>query len=159
MLEYTHMGDVPHDRLDYDQITDQIFVGTNFCCQVHFDKELIEKGIYADISLEGERVDAPFGVEYFLWLPVPDATAPTQDQLFQGSNAIKSLIDAGKKVYIHCMNGHGRGPTMTAAYLISSGSTTDDAINLLHKKRKGSHILNGQREALRTFEKSIKKQD
>ncbi len=153
------MGDVPHNKLDYDQITDQIFVGTNFCCQVHFDQELIEKGVYADISLEGERVDAPFGIEYYLWLPVPDATAPSQDQLLQGVRAMKSLMDAGKKIYIHCMNGHGRGPTMVAAYLIHNGYTVDEAIELVQSKRRGAHILKGQKKALREFEQIIRKQD
>lgn len=150
------MGKAPHNQLNYDQITDQIFVGTNFCCQTHFDQELLDQGMYADISLEAERVDAPFGVDYYLWLPVIDNTAPTQDQLLQGSHAIKSLIDDDKKIYIHCMNGHGRGPTLAAAYLILNGMTTNEAIDLLHKKREGAHILPVQKEALEKFEAKIK---
>ena len=159
MIHLMNMGDAPHNKLEYDQITDQIYVGTNFCCQVHFDKELLDLGIYADISLEGERVDAPFGVDYYLWLPVPDTQAPKQDQLMQGANAIKSLIDAGKKIYIHCMNGHGRGPTLAAGYLISTGMSTEEAVDLLHKKRRGSHILSIQQKALKQFQQTIKKQD
>jgi len=41
-------------------------------CQEHFSEKLIKKGIKADISLEKESLDRPFGATYFLWLPVKD---------------------------------------------------------------------------------------
>ena len=62
-------------RFEYSQITPYIFVGTNMCCTVHLDKSLMKKGIRADISLEEERIDAPFGANYYFWLPTKDHTA------------------------------------------------------------------------------------
>ena len=85
---------------EYNQITDEIFIGTNMCCTVHFDEELIKKGITADISVEAEKLDAPFGVEFFSWIPVKDYTSPTEDQLKLGVHVLDSLIDMKKKVYI-----------------------------------------------------------
>ena len=124
-----------HDvAFEYDQITDNIFIGTNMCCQVHFEQELLDKGINIDISLEEERLDAPFGVESFLWLPTKDLTPPSQDQLDMGVKAIDSYISLNKKMYVHCRLGHGRGPTMVAAYLISTGMTLEDAIETIRKK-------------------------
>ncbi|OGY78620.1 MAG: hypothetical protein A3B74_04540 [Candidatus Kerfeldbacteria bacterium RIFCSPHIGHO2_02_FULL_42_14] len=57
----------PHTPvLDYHLITAGIYIGTNQYCQTHFDKRLAKEGITADISLEEERLDAPFGVDFFI---------------------------------------------------------------------------------------------
>src|SRR3989338_9917321 len=95
-----------HDEVqfEYSQITSQIFLGTNFCCQTHFDQELLSQGITADISLEEEKIDSPLGVSYFLWLAVKDETAPTQKQLKVGVDFLAEIIKLGEKVYIHCKN-------------------------------------------------------
>ena len=91
-----------HGKLtfEYNKITEYIYLGTNQCCQVHFKKALLKKGIKADISLEKERIDAPFGVDYYLWLPVTDHTAPSQKQLITGVNFIENLIKNKIKIYI-----------------------------------------------------------
>lgn len=54
-----------HIVLSYNQINEFIYAGNNMCCQTHFEKELLAKGITADISLELERLDNPKGVSYF----------------------------------------------------------------------------------------------
>ncbi len=66
---------------DYDQIDEEVFIGTNMCCQLGFNKELLTKNVRADISLEELKVDAPMGVDYFLWLPTKDKEPPTLDKL------------------------------------------------------------------------------
>ncbi|MBW2965893.1 dual specificity protein phosphatase family protein [Candidatus Woesearchaeota archaeon] len=129
----------PKLTFEYNKITDYIYIGTNQCCQIHFKKELLGKGIKADISLEKERLDAPFGVDYYLWLPVKDHTAPSQKQLIIGVNFIENLIKNKIKVYVHCQRGHGRAPTLVAAYLISKGKTVKQAISLIKKKRSVIH--------------------
>lgn len=48
-------------ELEYNEITDGIYIGTNQCCQTHFDEKLKKEGITADISLEEDRLDAPRG--------------------------------------------------------------------------------------------------
>jgi hypothetical protein len=136
---------------DYSRIDEHVFIGTNMCCQFGFNRELLAKGVTADISLEGERVDAPTGVEYFLWLPTVDHQPPSSTALEQGVHAIRLLISQGKKMYIHCKNGHGRAPTLYAAYLISTGMSVDDAIAAIHTQRPSIHLEQVQREALKRF--------
>ena len=41
---------------------------------------------------------------------------------------IDAEINRGGKVYIHCAVGCGRAPTMTAAYLISTGDAPRDSV-------------------------------
>ena len=57
-------GKVSHS-FNYDYITDGIFIGTNACCIMHFKPELLKKGVDADISLQDDKLDAPYGAKYF----------------------------------------------------------------------------------------------
>lgn len=141
-----------HKPLDYNYIADGIYIGTNVCCQVHFDERLSQEGIEADISLEAERVDAPFGVQFYLWLPVIDHMAPTPEQLQVGVAMLETFVGLKKKVYVHCKNGHGRAPTLVAAYLIKQGRSVAEAEQFLKTKRSVVHIRDAQREALQAFQ-------
>lgn len=120
---------------------------------MHFEKKLMDKGITADVSLEEKRVDAPFGVKSYLWLPTKDHYPPTQNQLQIAAEHIGHLIDTGNKVYVHCKNGHGRAPTLVAAYYIHRGMEVKEAMKKIKTKRKSTHINERQQRALTRFYK------
>lgn len=141
--------------MDYSQITDQIYIGTNFCCQSHFDPALLEMGVTYDLSLEEERVDSPTGGAAYLWLPVPDMQSPTPLQFAMGVSFIRAAIQSGRKIYVHCKNGHGRSPTMVAAYLITTGLSVDDAVAFIASRRPEIHIEPAQLEGLRSYARSL----
>lgn len=148
---------IPHPKhilLEYNQVTEQIYLGTNQCCQTHFEESLLKVGIRADISLEKERLDTPFGVDFFLWLPVADHQPSSQEQLFVGAGAVKGLVDNNIKVYVHCKRGHGRGPTLVAAYFILEGLSAAKAIKRVRDKRR-IHLTLGQIKALKEFEIAV----
>lgn len=138
-------------ELEYSQVTDGIYIGTNRCCQTHFDKKLKKEGITADISLEADRLDAPFGVDFYVWLPVKNHQAPVPDQLEFGVAVLKKLVAMKKKIYVHCQNGHGRAPTLVAAYLISKGKSAEEAEAFIKSKRSSMHLEETQRQALQDF--------
>ena len=146
-------------QLEYDYISEGIFIGTNQCCQTHFDEKLKKEGITADISLEEERMDAPFGVDFYVWIPIKDRSAPTQDQLDFGVSILEKLVAMKKKVYVHCQNGHGRAPTLVAAYLIQQGKTLAEAIDFIKSKRPAIHLEEVQTSALETFFSRQKNQE
>lgn len=140
---------------DYDQISDEVFIGTNMCCQFGFNRELLTKNVRADISLEELKVDAPMGVDYFLWLPTENGKAPTQDKLILGVQTLEFLIKRKIKVYIHCKNGHGRAPTLFIAYLIKTGMEVSEAIKYLQSKRPVIHLNETQIAALNSFKNKL----
>lgn len=144
-----------HSTLDYSYIDDGIYIGTNQCCQMHFDQELTKDGVTADVSLEETRLDQPFGVEFYTWIPVNDHQAPSQDQMKLGAATLENLVALKKKVYVHCKNGHGRAPTLVAAYLVSKGVSPENAESFVKSKRPSTHLQDNQREALKIFAKSI----
>lgn len=140
--------------LDYNYITDGIFIGTNQCCKIGIAEVLKKEGITADVSLEDIQLDQPFGVEMYTWIPTPDHTPPTQDQLSFGASVLAKLVSQKKKVYVHCKNGHGRASTLVSAYLIHKGYTVEDAIKLIKENRLTIHLQESQIEALGIFTKN-----
>lgn len=137
--------------LDYNHIAEGIYAGTNQCCTTGLLEVLRKEGITADISLEAEKLDHPFGVDMYVWLPTHDETPPSTDQLSFGVQTLKELVRQKRKVYVHCKNGHGRTSTLIAAYFIEQGKTVDEAIALIKEKRPGIHLQSNQRQALETF--------
>lgn len=143
--------------MEWSKITDQIFIGTNMCCTMHFAK-LMKLGVRVDIDLEKERVEKPDGLDAYLWLPVVDGTAPSQSQLRAGAAMLREVVNDGKKVYVHCKNGHGRGPTLVAAYLIWNNSFTPaEAVDFIKKHRPEIHPNDIQIAALEKFYSWVKK--
>lgn len=138
-------------ELEYNYIADGIYIGTNQCCRTHFDENLRKEGITADISLEGKQVDAPFGVDFYVWIPTPDHAAPTPDQLDFGVAVLEKLVLLKRKIYVHCQNGHGRASTLVAAYLLKQGKSLDEAIEFIKIKRPAIHLEKVQKEALAKF--------
>ncbi|MBI2889055.1 MAG: dual specificity protein phosphatase family protein [Candidatus Liptonbacteria bacterium] len=149
MSETTH-AHITGNPLDYHHIADGIFVGTNQCCLMGLHEVLKNEGITADISLEENRLDQPFGVAAYLWLPTPDHAPPSKLQLALGIAMLLELISHKQKVYVHCKNGHGRAPTLVAAFLIAErGYAPEKAIALLKSKRSSVHLQPGQEEMLK----------
>ncbi|MBI2048152.1 MAG: dual specificity protein phosphatase family protein [Parcubacteria group bacterium] len=140
-------------QLNYDAIIDGIYIGTNQCCKTHFEEVLLKEGITADISLEEERLDIPFGVDMYVWIPVKNHTPPTSDQLDFGVATLEKLLSLRRKIYVHCKNGHGRAPTLVAAYLIKKGKTVEEAIEFIKSKRPAIHLQDEQKNALIDFAK------
>ena len=143
--------------LEYSQITDQIYVGSDFCkggiCLIH-EEEFKKLGVTVEINLSREDNELPpkNGIASYTWLPVADGNAPTPDQLAIGTCILDTSINAGKKVYVHCRNGHARSPSLVAAYLAKyGGMNLEEAYELIKEKRPESHIEESQKKALEEF--------
>ncbi|PJC31359.1 hypothetical protein CO051_04200 [Candidatus Roizmanbacteria bacterium CG_4_9_14_0_2_um_filter_39_13] len=156
-MQHTHIT-------DYSHITPLIILGSDLCkgwkCPVH-SEEFRKLGIHTEINLETEH-DEPVAPELdvYLRLPTPDETAPTQEQLLIATDALQRTIKSNKKAYVHCKNGHGRSPTVVAAYFIRfEHKNVDEAVNLIKNKRPEIHINKIQFEALEEFRREVVEND
>jgi protein-tyrosine phosphatase len=90
----------------------------------------------------------------YTWIPVVDGHAPTKEQLDLGTAIINQAVKNEKKIYVHCKNGHGRSPTLVAAYLVKyKGFQVGQAVELIKKARPEVHIEDTQLKALMGFSK------
>lgn len=147
---------------DYSKILDNIYIGSDLCkgmvCPIH-GPEFEALGILVELNLSVEKKEIPpDGIDVYTWLPVADGYPPTPEQLNIGSSIINEAVSSGKKVYVHCKNGHARSPTMVAAYLVRfQGKTVDEAIGLIKRNRPETHIEENQKQALEAFKEKWSK--
>lgn len=141
---------------DYSKITDKIYIGSDLCkgrvCPAH-SEEFKTLGVCVELNLSAEKKEIPpDDIDSYSWVPVVDGYAPSQDQLDIGTSIINQAVENGETVYVHCKNGHGRSPTMVAAYLIRyKNMKIDKAIDFIGKRRPEIHIENTQKKALNEF--------
>lgn len=93
--------------------------------------ELQKLGIGAIVSV----MDDPSNLELYqqanlphLWLAIKGGTAPTRSQIQQLQDFIDSQNHA---VAIHCTGGKRRTATALAGYLINSGTSYDEAMEII----------------------------
>ncbi len=149
---------------DYSVITKNIIIGSDLCkgkyCPIH--REEFEKlGVDFEINLSKEKKEQTAGNVYgSYWIPVADGYPPTEKQIDLGTSIIEKVVKENKKIYVHCKNGHGRSPTMVAAYLIRyKGSTPEKAEKIIKEKRPEIHIEKIQMEGLNKYFKKYNKND
>jgi protein-tyrosine phosphatase len=73
--------------------------------------------------------------EQVLWSPVPDFHAPEIEDALALVRQLRSRLDRGDTVLMHCGGGIGRTGTMAAALLITMGMSSADAIALVGSSR------------------------
>lgn len=145
-----------HEPLDYSQITPLILIGKNACCTTHFDEALTARGVRADLSLEKERIDRPYGVDMFLWLPTEDHKAMTHEKADLGIRTLAFFEEHNIPCYVHCKNGHGRAPMLVAAYFMAKRSmTADEALAAVKERRPAAHLQDEQLAFLRELNISL----
>ncbi|MBC8112298.1 MAG: dual specificity protein phosphatase family protein [Verrucomicrobia bacterium] len=137
------------------RITEKIFVGGQYSIQKL--PELKERGVTAIVNMRETSVyneSLYLGLKY-LHLPTTDQTPPTLEDLQKGVDFISKEIAEGGKVYVHCRQGQGRGPTMAIAYLISTGMAFEKAFEAVKAIRIFINPTPSQRETLKEYEKSL----
>jgi atypical dual specificity phosphatase len=90
-----------------------------------------------------------------LHLPVQNSDPPSPRQLEQGVAAISEALARGTRVAVHCAAGLGRTGTLLAAYLVSQGSSADEAIARVRAVRPGSVETLEQEQAVHDFARRI----
>ena len=90
--------------------------------------------------------------------PVPDFTAPEQDQIDRMITFITKSLAEGRPVGVSCGAGLGRTGTILACYLVNRCLDSEAAINKVRTDRPGSIESEEQEEAIRTYASHLAKQ-
>jgi protein-tyrosine phosphatase len=70
-----------------------------------------------------------------VWSPVPDFHAPSLNEAVELLTLVRTRLDRGETVLMHCAGGIGRTGTMAAALLITMGMSRADALALVASSR------------------------
>lgn len=144
--------------LQRSQITANLFLGGQY--NLRGLRKLKEMGITAIINMRMHSVyaEASYQGLQYLHLPTPDNTAPKMEDLIKGAEFAHSVISNGGKIYIHCRQGLGRGPTMAIAYLLRMGATYEDAFATVKRVRTFIRPRHSQIERLKELEAYYEKE-
>lgn len=145
--------------LNISQITDLLFVGGEF--QAAEWPRLHEMGIRAVLSLQAEHEDVFEGPapERTLRIPVIDHTAPSLEQLREAVGFLAAAHDEGLPVMVHCHAGVGRAPLAAAAFLVSRGMPSDDAVDLIARARPIIGLNEKQYRRLKEWEQFLRSEE
>ncbi len=137
--------------LRYSQITPQIYVGSQHGMLGKL--RLRWAGVTASVNLREEFDDADKSLlfEDYLYIPVPDETPVSLEQLKKGIGFIQQVIDSEGKVYVHCASGVGRSVMLVIAYLIHTGMTFDEAFAAVKATRPFIYLFPSQHSRLQEF--------
>jgi protein-tyrosine phosphatase len=121
--------------LRYGQVTPALYLGSQ---HGRMGKRKLQRlGIHASVNLRSEFDDAAHGLALSsaCHLPTPDGYAPSVEQLREGIAFIRRVLEKGGRVYVHCLSGIGRAPTLAAAYLVSEGMSAEEAVAAVRRAR------------------------
>lgn len=151
-IDYLHRVLLGIPTLQRSQISANLFLGGQY--NLRGLKKLKQMGITAIVSMREDSSfkEAQFDGIKFLHLPTVDNTAPKVEDLIKGADFIDHEIKNNGKVYIHCRQGLGRGPSMAIAYLIKLGTTYNDAHALVKNVRTFIKLRPSQTARLKEIE-------
>ena len=85
----------------------------------------------------------------------PEAGLCIRQSIQRGVKFIDFLVSNRIKTFVHCKNGHGRAPTLVAAYFISRGMGVQQAVDTIAAKRPVIHFTEAQMRALDDFKAAM----
>lgn len=115
---------------------------------------LVDAGIGAVVCLLNLPQVAPLyrGADVaFLRVPIPDGGVPSVEQALEVVAFIESQRASGRRVAVHCEAGLGRTGTALAAYLISQGSSAEEAIRRIREIEPAAIETSHQLQFLHDF--------
>jgi len=156
IVDQTHRMLVGMPTLKRSQITANLFLGGQY--NLRGLTRLREIGITGIINMRMHSIytEAQYQGFHYLHLPTLDNTAPGFDDLVKGADFAHNEIKKNGKVYIHCRQGLGRGPSMAIAYLLKMGATYEDAFRAVKKVRTFINPTNVQIVRLKELEEYYK---
>ncbi|HEY3587261.1 MAG TPA: dual specificity protein phosphatase family protein [Myxococcaceae bacterium] len=139
---------------NFDWIADRLAVGGSFPMEAA-EQLARQEGIRAVVDLRIERRDDEallrvHGLE-LLHLPTQDCCAIAPWMIDDGVAWVRSRLDAGTRVLIHCEHGIGRSALLALCTLVAGGAEPLDAMNRLKAGRPVASPGAEQIEAFRSW--------
>lgn len=80
----------------------------------------------------------------YRWLPTKGGTAPSPEQLQELQAFVEQQNQIGNAVAVHCTSGNRRTGTILAAYLINTGLSYDNAMQVIQTANPDAELRQAQ---------------
>lgn len=80
----------------------------------------------------------------YRWLPTKGGTAPTLEQIHELQAFVEQQNQLGSAVAVHCTSGNRRTGTMLAAYLICTGASYEEAMQIIQTANPNAELRTAQ---------------
>ena len=137
----------------YDQITEKLFLGNEDTAR---DKAILNKLNISNILICAEGCEPFFKDEYkYKILYIDDAI--DENILSWLQEAFEFIDSSEKNIYIHCVMGISRSPSIVIAYLMYKNKMSyEEAYDFVKNKRNVINPNSGFQDQLKKFEKILK---
>ena len=137
----------------YDQITEKLFLGNEDTAR---DKAILNKLNISNILICAEGCEPFFKDEYkYKILYIDDAI--DENILSWLQEAFEFIDSSEKNIYIHCVMGISRSPSIVIAYLMYKNKISyEEAYDFVKNKRNVINPNSGFQDQLKKFEKILK---
>ena len=137
----------------YEQITEKLFLGNEDTAR---DKAILNKLNISNILICAEGCEPFFKDEYkYKILYIDDAI--DENILSWLQEAFEFIDSSEKNIYIHCVMGISRSPSIVIAYLMYKNKMSyEEAYDFVKNKRNVINPNSGFQEQLKKFEKILK---
>ncbi len=139
-------GPIPHSREDYEYLRS---IGISVIVSL---VEEWEYEAYTSLSESEVRELVKNLGMLLVRCPTPDGFAPPEDKLLELVKLLDEYDREGRKVYVHCVGGMGRTPTVLACFLVYRGYTAEDALRRVNEVNPEMSITDEQYYAVKAFE-------
>jgi atypical dual specificity phosphatase len=141
------LGALPLKKNQLKEIIDQENKAVLSVVEKH---ELKGIGVFSDPVTEEDWIEAK--VEQKI-LSVMDTDAPSIEQIQEGVKFMRSHIELGQKVYVHCKAGKGRSPLIVICYLMCHENMDYANAFKFVKNKRWIQLNTKQVTAAKTYEK------
>jgi predicted protein tyrosine phosphatase len=152
----SHVQPYISTNFQINEVTENLYIG-DFASACN--REELKNMGFTHILTAIMGVDAIFPSDFtYKTISVCDQTqASIHTHFDEAADFIYGAINAGGRVYVHCMAGISRSSTLICAYLIKYLNYTDEeAIELLKKSRDCTNPNEGFRKQLQAYHQQMK---
>ena len=163
MNPHTHrltqsLSPTPADLFEFgvSRVTDSLFFSGALGSKAYRRLNALGITVFVNLQAERQEIFKNVHVDGYLWVPVPDHSAPSLTQLGLVVGFLSEVVQHKRKCLVSCRMGVGRSALACAAYLVAHhGISVAEATSILQEIRPVVRLSESQQARLTEFARTV----